>query len=39
MVPEYAKDWSGELPQAGHYRINVLPDTAAQLLPEIPDVS
>ncbi len=26
-VAQGAKDWSGELPQSGDYRINVLPDT------------
>jgi hypothetical protein len=26
-LAQYAKDWSGELPQSGDYRINVLPDT------------
>ena len=25
-----AKDWSGELPQSGDYRINVLPDTTTE---------
>jgi hypothetical protein len=25
-----ARDWSGELPQSGDYRINVLPDTTAE---------
>jgi hypothetical protein len=27
-VVDNAKDWSGELPLSGDYRINVLPDTA-----------
>ena len=27
-LAQYAKDWSGELPQSGDYRINVLPDTS-----------
>jgi hypothetical protein len=25
-----SKDWSGELPQSGDYRINVLPDTTTE---------
>lgn len=28
VLSQYAKDWSGELPQSGDYRINVLPDTS-----------
>ena len=27
MLADGAKDWSGELPRSGDYRINVLPDT------------
>jgi hypothetical protein len=30
LLAEYAKDWSGELPQSGDYRINVLPDTTTE---------
>lgn len=26
----YSKDWSGELPQSGDYRINVLPDSTTE---------
>lgn len=29
-VAQYSKDWSGELPQSGDYRINVLPDTTTE---------
>ena len=28
VLAQYSKDWSGELPQSGDYRINVLPDTS-----------
>ena len=30
LLAEYSKDWSGELPQSGDYRINVLPDTTTE---------
>jgi len=30
ILAECAKDWSGELPQSGDYRINVLPDTTTE---------
>jgi hypothetical protein len=30
ILAENAKDWSGELPQSGDYRINVLPDTTTE---------
>ena len=30
LLAQYSKDWSGELPQSGDYRINVLPDTTTQ---------
>jgi len=26
-LADFSKDWSGELPESGDYRINVLPDT------------
>jgi len=26
----YSKDWSGDLPESGDYRINVLPDTTTE---------
>lgn len=29
-VAQYSKDWSGELPESGDYRINVLPDTTTE---------
>jgi hypothetical protein len=29
-VAQYSKDWSGELPESGDYRINVLPDTRTE---------
>ena len=29
-LAEGTKDWSGELPESGDYRINVLPDTTTQ---------
>ena len=29
-LADYAKDWSGELPQSGDYRINVLPDSSTE---------
>ena len=29
-VAQYSKDLSGELPQSGDYRINVLPDTTTE---------
>ena len=28
VLAQYAKDWAGDLPQSGDYRINVLPDTS-----------
>jgi len=30
ILAECSKDWSGELPQSGDYRINVLPDTTTE---------
>ena len=30
MLSECSKDWSGELPRSGDYRINVLPDTTTE---------
>lgn len=30
ILAEYSRDWSGELPQSGDYRINVLPDTTTE---------
>ena len=27
LISEFTKDWSGDLPRSGDYRINVLPDT------------
>ena len=30
MLADGAKDWSGELPRSGDYRINVLPDTTTE---------
>jgi hypothetical protein len=27
---QYSKDWSGDLPESGDYRINVLPDTTTE---------
>jgi hypothetical protein len=29
-LAQCSKDWSGELPRAGDYRINVLPDTTTE---------
>lgn len=29
-LTEYSKDWSGDLPESGDYRINVLPDTTTE---------
>lgn len=29
-LAQCAKDWSGELPRSGDYRINVLPDTTTE---------
>ena len=29
-LAQSAKDWSGELPRSGDYRINVLPDTTTE---------
>ncbi len=29
-LADYSKDWTGELPQSGDYRINVLPDTTTE---------
>lgn len=29
-LAECSKDWSGELPRSGDYRINVLPDTTTE---------
>ena len=29
-LAQCSKDWSGELPQSGDYRINVLPDTTTE---------
>lgn len=29
-LAQSSKDWSGELPQSGDYRINVLPDTTTE---------
>ena len=30
LLSEFTKDWSGDLPQSGDYRINVLPDTTTE---------
>jgi hypothetical protein len=30
MLSECSRDWSGELPRSGDYRINVLPDTTTE---------
>ena len=30
ILAECSKDWSGDLPQSGDYRINVLPDTTTE---------
>jgi hypothetical protein len=30
MLADCSKDWSGELPRSGDYRINVLPDTTTE---------
>src|SRR6185503_18339501 len=30
VLAENSKDWSGELPRSGDYRINVLPDTTTE---------
>jgi len=29
-LAQSTKDWSGELPRSGDYRINVLPDTTTE---------
>jgi hypothetical protein len=29
-LAQYSKDWSGDLPESGDYRINVLPDTTTE---------
>jgi len=29
-LADYAKDWSGDLPRSGDYRINVLPDSSTE---------
>jgi hypothetical protein len=29
-LADFSKDWSGELPESGDYRINVLPDTSTE---------
>ena len=30
LISEFTKDWSGDLPRSGDYRINVLPDTTTE---------
>ncbi len=30
LISEFTKDWSGDLPSSGDYRINVLPDTTTE---------
>jgi len=30
LLSEFTKDWSGDLPSSGDYRINVLPDTTTE---------
>src|SRR5436853_6478497 len=30
VLAQCSKDWSGELPQSGDFRINVLPDTTTE---------